>query len=74
MYPTTRTRMSNFLEEDEETIYSRKARERWVDEDAMTAEDDWLMEGWEEALPENLEEESEEEEWVSVDTREEIYL
>ena len=73
MYPKMEARESNFLEE-EESIYSKGTRERWVDEDAMTAEEDWLMEGWEEGFPEKAEEEVEEEDWSAIEVKGELYL
>ena len=73
MYPNINSRWSTVLEEDDETIYSRSSRERLVEEDAQTSEDDWLMEGWEEGLPQ-AEEEIEEDDWTSLDIKEEMYL
>ena len=40
----------NSLEEEEETIYSRKKRETLVEEGALRYEEDGFMEGYEEEL------------------------
>jgi hypothetical protein len=35
-------------EEDEEHIHSRKSREKWLDDDALSIEEDGFLEGFEE--------------------------
>ena len=73
MYPRYGSRYKYASEEDEETIYSKKSRERMVEEDNLNHEEDWVMEGYEEALPE-LEEEDELTEDFLSEPRDELYF
>ncbi len=48
MYP--KVRESAFSEEEEEHIHSKRAREKWVDDDILKHEDDGFMEGYEQEM------------------------
>ena len=70
MYPTMNDReRSLFHEELEEDqgIYSKKGREERVEQDALKSWEDAIMQGYEEGIPEQLEDE-EESRWM-----EEVY-
>ncbi|MBI2146703.1 hypothetical protein HYU22_05160 [Candidatus Woesearchaeota archaeon] len=60
----------DMVEEDEENIYSSEARERLVDEDTLSTDEDAFMLGYEKGL--RAVEEEEEESWDDEHPAEEI--
>ena len=63
-------RVRDMVEEDEENIYSSEAREKLVDEDTLSTDEDAFMLGYEKGLREV--EEEEEESWDEEHPAEEI--
>ena len=52
-------------EEEEESIHSKRTRERLVEEDALTGEEEWFVEGYEEDIVEYDEEDHHKNEYPS---------
>ena len=58
MYPKMESerRRHTLPEEEEETFYSKRLREQLVEEEGLNNAEDWFMEGYEQSLPEGIEE------------------
>ena len=61
MYPKMEQERRRYIlpEEEEESFYSKKLREKLVEEEGLNNAEDWFMEGYEQSFPEIVEEEEE---------------
>ncbi len=59
MYPKMESERRRYTlpEEEEETFYSKRSREKLVEQEGLNNEEDWFMEGYEQGFPESIEEE-----------------
>lgn len=72
MYPKSNLRIEN--PQDEESVYSEETRERWVEEEIISHEEDGIVKGYVEGGPKKEEEPEEEDEGEFFSWKEDIFL
>lgn len=72
MYPKNRLKVEKSV--DEENIYSEETRERWVEEEILSHEEDGIVKGYVDGGPKKEEDSEEEDEREFFSWKEDIFL